>query len=127
MPVELHFDSFSTPTSGARSAVAPTPRQLLYRAEPYQLDLLIEAHAESNHLTVTGQLLDTSHPAIFRRGARVTLWNGRQSLVSLTTSEWGEFLGEIENSGELIVSLKIQMREIVIAIRNVLGQTPLDS
>jgi hypothetical protein len=68
---------------------------------------------------VTGQLLDTSEPEIFRRGVRVTLWNFRQSFVTLRTNQWGEFWGEIEDSAELMVSLKVQTREIVISIRNV--------
>jgi hypothetical protein len=125
-PVELLFDSFATPAFGARSAAHPQ-RHLLYRAAPYELDLLLELHLESNRLMITGQLLDTSLPSVFRRGVRITLWNFRQSFVTLRTNEWGEFLGEIEDSGELMVSLKIQMREIVISIRNVLDWPALDS
>lgn len=116
--VELLFDSFATPAFGARSATRPQ-RHLLYRAEPFELDLLIEFRPDNNRLRITGQLLDTSLPAIFRRGVRVTLWNFRQSFVTLRTNEWGEFLGEIEDSGELMVALRIQLREIVISIRNV--------
>lgn len=117
--VELLFDSFATPPRGVRSSTHPQ-RHLLYRAEPFEFDLLIELRSDSNRLRITGQLLDTSRPAVFRRGVRVTLWDFRQSFVTLRTNEWGEFLGEIENSGQLMVSLKIQLREIVISIRNVL-------
>jgi hypothetical protein len=116
---ELLFDSFATPPVGMRSKTHPQ-RHLLYRAEPFELDLLLELRPDSNRLRITGQLLDTSLPAIFRRGVRVTLWNFRQSFVTLRTNECGEFLGEIEDSGELMVALKIQLREIVISIRNVL-------
>src|SRR5690349_19977647 len=90
--VELLFDSFATPAFGARST-ARTQRNLLYRAEPYQIDLLIEPQPESNRLMITGQVLDTSHAALFGRGVKVTLWDGLQSFVFLRTSEWGEFLG----------------------------------
>ena len=117
--VELLFDSLATPAFGARSATHPQ-RHLLYRAAPYELDLLLELHSETNRLAITGQLLDTSLPTVFRRGVRVTLWNFRRSFVTLRTNEWGEFLGEIEDSGEFMVSLRIQMREIVISVRNVL-------
>ena len=115
--VSLIFDSFATVTPGARST-AHCQRHLLYRAEPYEIDLLLESHPESNRLAVTGQLLDTSQRGIFRRGVRVTLWNFRRSFVTLRTNEWGEFWGEIEDSSELMVSLKVQTREIVISIRN---------
>lgn len=117
--IELLFDSFATPPLGVR-ATTHSQRHLLYRAEPFELDLLIELPPDSNRLRITGQLLDTSLPAVFRRGVRVTLWNFRQSFVTLRTNEWGEFLGEIEDSGELMVALKIQLREIAISIRNVL-------
>lgn len=117
--VELLFDNFAAPAIGTRSA-AHLQRHLLYRAAPYELDLLCELVTGSNRLKVTGQLLDSTHAAVFRRGVRVTLWNFRQSFVTLRTNEWGEFLGEIEDSGDLMVSLKMQMREIVISIRNVL-------
>ena len=124
--VELVFDSFATVTPGARSATHGH-RHLLYRAEPYELDLLLESHPESNRLAVTGELLDTSQPEIFRRGVRVTLWNFRQSFVTLRTNEWGEFWGEIDDSGELMVSLRVQTREIAISIRHALDRPALDS
>jgi hypothetical protein len=124
--VEVLFDSFAAAAFGSRSSTHPQ-RHLLYRAAPYELDLLLELHPDSNRLMITGQLLDTSLPAVFRRGVRITLWNFRQSFVTLRTNEWGEFLGEIEDSGELTVSLKIQMREIAISIRNVLAWPASDS
>ena len=118
-PIELLFDSFATMPIGLRSRTHPQ-RHLLYRAEPFELDLLIELRPDCNRLRITGQLLDTTLPVVFRRGVRVTLWNFRQSFVTLRTNELGEFLGEIEYSGELMVALTIQLREIVISIRNVL-------
>ena len=116
---ELLFDSCAGLGLGTRSTTHPR-RHLLYVAEPYEIDGLIELKRESNRLLITGQLLDTSLPAVFRRGVRVTLWNFRKSFVTVRTNEWGEFLGEIEDSGELMVSLTIHLREIVISIRNVL-------
>lgn len=120
------FDSFATVTPGARSA-AHCHRHVLYRAEPYELDLLLESHPESNRLVVTGELLDSSRPEIFRRGVRVTLWNFRQSFVTLRTNEWGEFWGEIDDSGELMVSFRVQTREIAISVRHPLDRPALDS
>lgn len=124
--IELVCESFATPPLGVRSIAHPQ-RHLLYRAEPFELDLLIELLSDCNRLRITGQLLDTNLPAVFRRGVRVTLWNLRQSVVTLRTNEWGEFLGEIEDSGELMVALKVQLREIVISIRNVLEWPALHS
>jgi hypothetical protein len=102
--IHLLFDSFSHPAPvGMRSA--PTRiRQLLYRAQPYQIDLQIELRQESNRLVVTGQLLDVSRPEMIGQDVQVTLSNRRGSVVKTTTNQFGEFRGEIENSGDLEVS-----------------------
>src|SRR2546429_5268322 len=42
-------------------------RHLLYRAEPYELGVRLEWHPARNRLVVTGQLLNSSQPEIFRR------------------------------------------------------------
>jgi hypothetical protein len=101
---QLLFDSFSHPApAGIRSA--PTRiRQLLYRAQPYQIDLQIEFRQETNRLVVTGQLLDVSHPDMIGSDVHVTLSNRRGSLVKTITNQHGEFRGEVENSGDLEVS-----------------------
>ena len=101
---QLLFDSFSHPApAGIRSA--PTRiRQLLYRAQPYQIDLQIELRQETNRLVVTGQLLDVSHPEMIGRDVHVTLSNRRGSVVKTMTNQHGEFRGEVENSGDLEVS-----------------------
>jgi hypothetical protein len=101
---QLLFDSFSHPApAGIRSA--PTRiRQLLYRAQPYQIDLQIELRQETNRLIVTGQLLDVSHPEMIGRDVQVTISNRRGGVVKTKTNEYGEFRGEIENSGDLEVS-----------------------
>jgi len=102
--IQLLFDSFSHPApAGIRSA--PTRiRQLLYRAQPYQIDLQIELRQENNRLVVTGQLLDVSHPEMIGRDVQVTLSNRRGSVVKTTTNQFGEFRGEVENSGDLELS-----------------------
>jgi hypothetical protein len=77
---------------------------LLYRAQPYQIDLQIELRQETNRLVVTGQLLDVSHPDMIGSDVHVTLSNRRGSVVKTITNQHGEFRGEVENSGDLEVS-----------------------
>lgn len=50
-PVALAY-SWATAAAGARS-LAHCQRHLLYRAEPYELDVLLELHPERNRLVVT--------------------------------------------------------------------------
>ncbi len=120
--VEVLFDSFLQPANaGARSLVIGT-RQMLYRADPYQIDIQIEPKPGGNRIVITGQLLDLSHPGIIGRDIQVTITNRRGNSVMVATNEFGEFSGELENSGDLELSIPGQGEEpIVISLRNALG------
>ncbi len=120
--VEVLFDSFLQPMlAGARSTSLGT-RQMLYRADPYQIDIQIEAKPEGNRLMVTGQLLDVSSPGIVGRNVNITLSNHRGNVIHTVTNQFGEFRGEIENSGDLELSFPGKgEKSIVISLRNALG------
>ena len=120
--IEVLFDSFLQPAvAGARSVVIGT-RQMLYRADPYQIDIQIEPKPGSNRLVITGQLLDLSHPGIIGRDIQVTLSNHRGNTVMAATNQFGEFSGEIENSGDLELTIPGEAdKPIVISLRNALG------
>jgi hypothetical protein len=120
--IEVLFDSFLQPAlAGVRSTVLGM-RQMLYKADPFQIDVQIEAKPGTNRLVVTGQLLDLSYPGVIGRDILVTLSNHRGSRVVVATSQFGEFSGEIENSGDLELSIPNQGSDpIVIQLRNALG------
>jgi hypothetical protein len=80
-------------------------RQMLYRADPYQIDLQIELDPEQNRLVITGQLVDLSHPEMVGRDVEVTISDGRDSAINTVTNQFGEFRGEVHNSGNLEVTL----------------------
>jgi hypothetical protein len=123
--IELLFDSFLQPAvAGARSVVIGT-RQMLYRADPYQIDIQIEPKPGSNRLVITGQLLDLSHPSAMGRDIQVALSNHRGNTVLAPTNQFGEFCGEIENSGDLELCIPGDSEQpIVISLRNALGNLP---
>jgi hypothetical protein len=120
--IEVLFDSFLEPAvAGARSIVVGT-RQMLYRADPYQIDVQIEPKPGSNRMVVTGQLLDLSHPGVIERDIQVTLSNRRGNTVVAATNQFGEFSANIENSGDLELTIPGEGDEpIVIFLRNALG------
>ena len=119
---ELLFDSFLQPViEGVRSSSIGT-RQLLYRADPFQIDLLIESQAGGRNIVVTGQLLDLRHPKIVGHNLQVTLSNLRDRVVQATTNQFGEFCQEIENSGNLELKFHgANDQPVVISLRDDLG------
>jgi hypothetical protein len=123
--VEVLFDSFLQPaTAGARSR-ATGARQMLYRADSFQIDLQIEPKPGSNHMVVTGQMMDVSTPEIVSSGVQVKLSNFRENVIYTVTNEFGEFRCEIDNSDDLELSVPGRTgKPISISLRNALGDWP---
>src|SRR5216117_715655 len=119
--IQLLFDSFLQPALvGVRSG-AMRVRQMLYRADPYQIDFQIESQPEQNRLAITGQLVDLSHPEMVGRDVEVTITDGRESVVKTVTNQFGEFRGAVENSGDLEFTFVGRTgRPIVILLRGAL-------
>lgn len=121
--IHLLFDSFSHPAPAGTRSAATGIRQMLYRADPYQIDLQIELQPESNRLVVTGQLVDLGHPEMVGRDVPVMLSDGREFIVNTVTNQFGEFRSEVKNSGDLELSfLGRSGKPIVILLRSVLDQ-----
>jgi len=125
--IKVLFDSFLQPVfEGARSAGAGT-RQMLYRADPFQIDVQVEAKHGGNRIVVTGQLLDLSNPGIMGPDVRIVLSNMQGHVVNAVTNQFGEFSGEIENSGDLQMTFASPgTQPIVISLRDALGTLPED-
>lgn len=122
--IQILFDSFSQPTPAGTRSTAIDVREIIFRAEPYQIDIQIQAQAEDNRIVVTGQLLDVSQPDIVDAEAQITLSNLRGNVVQTTANQFGEFRGELENTGDLEVSfLPRGGKPIVILLRGALKQS----
>ena len=116
---ELLFDSVLQPVlEGVRSLSIGT-RHMLYRADPFQIDLLIEPQVGGRSVVVTGQLLDLRHPEIVGHNLQVALSNLRGRVVQTTTNQFGEFCQEIENSGNLELKFHgANHKPVVISLRD---------
>jgi hypothetical protein len=122
--IEILFDSFLQPAvEGTRSAGSGA-RRLLYRADPFRVDLQVEAQLGSKSVVVTGQLLDLRHPDSLGGEVPVMVSNMRGQVVRATTNRFGEFREEIANSGDLeLVFQGNNDKPITISLRDVLGQS----
>lgn len=96
---------------------------MLYRAEPYQVDLQIESKPGANKIVVTGQLLDLRHPDMPSRDVPVMISNLRGHVIQTVTNEFGEFREEIRSSGDLELKLLgDDEKAVIISLRDALGK-----
>src|SRR5690348_740123 len=122
---ERVFDSFFVPLrEGARSSPARGGRQLLYRADPYQVDMQIDKGEQEGTLLITGQLLGLRQPGLAGRHNRVVISNLRGGVAQTVTNQHGEFRQEIPDSGELeVVFPGLAERPLIISLRDALGES----
>jgi hypothetical protein len=122
--IEVLFDSSLQPAlEGVRSAGAGT-RRMLYRADPFQVDLQIEAQGGGS-VVVTGQLLDLRDPEVVGSHVPLMLSNLRGGVIRATTNQYGEFREEIEGTGDLeLVFHGANDKPITISLHDVLGSRP---
>jgi len=119
---ELLFDSFLQPVfEGARSS-GTGARQMLYRADPFQIDLHLEIQPGGTSVIVTGQLLDVSHPEFVGGNVPVILSNLHGRVVRTVTNQFGEFRETIETTGDLeLIFHGGNSKQVVITVRDALG------
>ena len=120
---EMLFDSFLQPAlEGARSSDRSV-RQVLYRADPYQIDLQIETGAGGNTIVVNGQVADTRQSGLAGRSVSLAISNLHGPVEQTTTNEFGEFRKEIPASGDLeLLFPGMGDRPVIISLRDPLGQ-----
>jgi predicted anti-sigma-YlaC factor YlaD len=121
--IEVVFDSLlQTSVEGFRSAGGGATRHVLYRADPFQIDLQVELQPGDKRVVVTGQLLGSRDPQIAGRDVTLILANMRGRVVRAVTNQFGEFRAEIENSGDLaLVFYQADQKPLVISLRDALG------
>jgi len=122
--VDVLFDSFLQPVfNGARSSSTGI-RQMLYRADPFQIDLQLEVQPGGRSVVVTGQLLNFTRPEIVGRNVPVMLSNLRGGVVQTVTNQYGEFRETIETSGDLELMVPgVGNKPVLITLRDALGQS----
>ena len=97
--MKLLFDSFLL-FEGTR-ATGAGPRRMLYRADPYQIDLQVEMSSDQSTLMITGQVLDSKQSGFSGRDVVVVISNLRGQVVLTMADQFGEFRKEIPDSDNL--------------------------
>jgi hypothetical protein len=121
--IEVLFDSSLQPALGRVRSAGGATRHVLYRADPFQIDVQVELLPGDERLVVAGQLLGSHDPQIVGRNIALILSNMRGRLVKTVSNQFGEFRAEIENSGDLeLVFFLPDQKPIIVSLPNVRSQ-----
>jgi len=88
---QLLWDSFNEPLAAGVRSVAAAPRQLLFGAGEHRVDLRMEPEADSESVSLVGQVLDSADPDRNLEGIAVLLLKGDSVLATASTNRFGEF------------------------------------
>jgi hypothetical protein len=113
----LMFDSFLQPAMqegvrGVPASLGENGRQLLYRGGSYVVDLHMERQGDTGIVVLVGQVFDLSKKGGYNV-VRVVLERDHAILAAAVATEFGEFIFEYEDTGEMRLRLET------------LGQKPL--
>lgn len=104
----LLFDSFRQPLPAGVRSVGPSPQQLLYKAGRYLIVLRVEAGAaDSERLSVVGQILDDGLPKKALQDLPVLVFKGREAVDRTLTNPLGEFQLQTDPAHNLRLSVEV--------------------
>jgi hypothetical protein len=104
---ELSFDTLRHPVPALVRGSTPSSRQLVHEAEPFVIDLRLEADPVRNRVLLIGQILDSDHPEKPMGGVDVILLNGEELLAKTRASSSGEFNLQCERENDLRLFINI--------------------
>ena len=97
----LVFDSFRQPQPMGVRGVGPTPRQLLYKAGRYMIRLRLEPAADTERMSIVGQLVDEHPSPAAVQDIAVLALKGGKTLDRTLTNHLGEFVLEPDAAEDL--------------------------
>jgi hypothetical protein len=115
----LVFDSFTQPSLAGIRKVGILGKQLLYKAESFDIDLRMVEGEKSTLSNLMGQILKRGEGFHLVTGLQVVLKKGKKKIQTAQTNQWGEFGFSDLVSGKykIEVSLldqRIEIKEIKI-------------
>jgi hypothetical protein len=105
----LVFDSWEHPAAVAsRASTMQFTRQVIHEAEPFVIDLRIEHDPGSNHVLLTGQVVNSLNAEQDIEPVEVIVLRGNQVVARTSTTTTGEFDLEFQAEEELRLIIDIR-------------------
>lgn len=107
---ELIWDSFLEPLPAGVRSLSASPRQQLYQAGDYMIDMRMQEIPGTGRLWVVGQIQHSGQPSNRPAEIPMTIENDERLLAATKTNAYGEFHMEFENRPK--VSLFVPLEKI---------------
>ena len=101
----LVFDSSRQPLQAGVRMAGSSSRQLLYKVGPRLFKLRLERPADSDRLSLIGQIVDETEPAATLADVAVLVLSGRKTVTGTLTNRLGEFELEFDPARSLRLSV----------------------
>jgi hypothetical protein len=109
---KLMWDSSLEPLPAGIRSLSASPRQLLYQAGDYMIDIRLQEIPGTERLWLVGQIQHSGQPSRCPAEIPMTLENERRLLAATKTNAYGEFHMEFENGPN--VSLYVPLERLGI-------------
>jgi hypothetical protein len=103
----LIFDSLQQPAVASVRSSQVASKQVIYQAEPFVIDLRLEAETGRQKVSLIGQILNSRRSTRKLEGVSVILLSGDREVAKTATNAQGEFDFEFENQDGLQLHITI--------------------
>jgi hypothetical protein len=110
---QLVFDSFRQPAYTMVRGSAPVSRQLVHEAEPFTIDLRLEADPLRKRVSLTGQIVNSKNPERETPDIDVVLLSGPNLVKKTLANASGEFDLDFESDPDLQLFINIRGQRAV--------------
>jgi len=105
----LQWDSFGSALPEGVRSVGANSRHIVYLAGRYSVDLVVDTDAESETVTVTGQVANEAEPGRMPGILKPVLVSGVDFIFSTKSTKWGEF--SMQSRGHRKLDLLIPLEQ----------------
>ena len=113
---ELMFDSLLQPAMVGVRAGESTGRQLLYKQGSCFIDMRVEQKSGADHVSLVGQVLDSSAPEGCFKNIPVYLLRKRDRIAKTETNDAGEFQLEFKLESDLQLAFGVPGVAVMVPI-----------
>jgi hypothetical protein len=110
---ELVFNSLQQPSPAFVRGQISSDRHLVYKAEPFTIDVTLTADVATNSLLMLGQILSSQNPDQSTNEVHVLVLSGENLIAKTIATESGEFELRCDANADLSLFISIRGERVI--------------